>query len=408
MGQLASAADGLKANSSGLITRYDNNSAAASATSYRYAINGQLLYIASQIDAHAANSAVGTGMKTVAYLYAIDGDMSGANTAYFFTPTASGLLAGDDTGKGVDSNPNKTSATNPDDNYAANNPTINMGYMGTLPFVTNTYDSGVAYVTTTVYDDAAGHDETVSIPGIVMKVEDIYKANPACTLSIAANATDQALKDVDVIIFNSTTATSLNGTSGGKNSSYVVNTTPLTANAVVSWAARHGFSGTVLSGDDFGTSNNQWDANGTRNDGNQAPLLYCQRNYTADKNARAAWAFSKVYPELYKLNGVEKANATYGYWVDKIYHVNTSDVNTVAGILTNQNPNDFAYSADICAMVENNAVTGYAWWTNQSHNLSIWDSYKFYTGSTRASYYSGDSDSEEQLNTIEIFGPTNS
>ena len=113
---------------------------------------------------------------TIAYLYAIDA----SGTAHFFTPTAEGLLVGDDTGADAASLQGIAN-----DNYAANDSTINMGYMAALPFVSNTYSNG--------------NTETIK-----MKVEDIWKNNPACTLAAAPEGGDTALANVNVIIFNST------------------------------------------------------------------------------------------------------------------------------------------------------------------------------------------------------------
>lgn len=406
MGQLATTADGLKSNNSGLVTRYDSNNAKASAISYEKAIRGNLLYIASRIDANSALK------KTVAYLYAIDANGVG----YFFVPTAAGLLSGNDTGKKTGNAYN-----NPDANYAANNSTINMGYMATLPFVTNTFNSGHAFTTTTVWNDQAdpngdgkaeGADVSgVNIPGIVMKVEDIYKASPACTVG---SSDTNILSNVDVIIYNTNTNTVLeNGTSGGKNLSSVNNDyqgTRLTASKVRTWAQNHGLStsASVIAGDDFGTSS----AQGFGTDdatANCAPMLYCQRNYTADKNARAAWAFSKVYPNLYGNN----SNASYAYWVNKVYHVSTASVPTVAGYLTNQSASAVTYTSTTASTMENYFRIGLNWWNNTGKNKAAWNQFNYYNGSSRASYYvdvdesSYDPEkSDEPLNTIGIFTPT--
>lgn len=370
MGQLASTADSLKTGTS-KITRYDSNSATESAKSYEKAIRGNMLYVASQIDAGT------TAKKTVAYLYAIDAN----GTGYFFVPTASGLLNGNDTGASTGN-----SVTNPDSNYAANNSTINMGYMGTLPFITNTFDSGTAF---------SG--------GIIMKVEDIYKANPACTVSSSATS---ALSSVNTIIYNSTVNTNLAGTSGGKNDSGVNNDyqgTALSPSKVATWAAAHGFNtttGSIIAGDDYGTSSQQTFEDSAATTGGTAPLLYCQRNYTADKNARAAWAFSQVYPALYGNN----PDATYSYWVDKVYHVNTTSVGTVVKYMTNQS-DTVTYNSTIASQLESRIQAGVNWWNNTGKNKSAWNQYAYYNGSTRASYYSGNADSEEATNTIRIFSP---
>lgn len=404
MGRLATTADGLTDNTS-LKTRYNNSDAEASALDYERAIRGQMLYIASQIDTRSDVS-----MKTVAYLYAIDGN----NVGYFFVPTADGLKVGNDTGKS-----SGNSYLNPDYNYAANNSTINMGYMGVLPFITNTFNSGHAFVTTSVFDDTYDGDgdgvkegrevvldEDDQITGMIMKVEDIYKVNPVCTVS---SSDTNILAGVDVIIYNTTTQTNLTGTSGGKNSSYVSNGgTPLTESVVRTWAKAHNnntdFSGLVIAGDDFGTSSNQG-YHGTALNNNMSPNLYCERNYTCDKNARAAWAFARVYPELYGGN----MNATYGYWLDMVYHINTkgntSDVPAVLAYMTNAS-DSVTYTQSLRNTVRQNAHTGYNWWFKTGQYKSEWNQYAYYTGSSRASYYSGNNSAEETANTIGIFQPS--
>ncbi len=363
MGQLAIAADKLTA-STGKTTRYNSSTSTVSAVYYEKAIRGQLLYIASLLDAGKIEK------KTVAYLYCIDED----GTAYFFVPTAEGLLTGDDMVEEEEA-PNSTAAT-AGATYAANNSTINMGYMATLPYITNTFDSGNAVE-----------------GGIVMKVEDIYKANPACTVSASDTA---ALAGVDVIIFNTTTATSLNGTSGGKNSSGVGDTnTALTPSSVETWAAAHGFTGSqIIGGDDFGTSTNQ------TSDFVTCPVLYCQRNYTCDKDTRAAWGFAAVFPELYGGN----AEATYGYWVNNVYHVKTSRVATVVSYMTNDV--DVEYDASVAAMVEKYALIGYQWWIETGSADEEWSQYAYYNGSSRAAYYSGRTAALEPTDTIGIFQPS--
>jgi hypothetical protein len=376
LGKLAQVADDLTDGTS-KVTRYNGNVAVTSAVNYEKAIQGNLLYIASQIDGAVV------AQKTVAYLYSIDS----SDTGYFFTPTAlpmtAGLLTGDDTGKAP------TSATTPDTSYAANNATIDMGYMATLPFITTTYDSGTAFV-----------DPTTSIPGIIMGVEDIFKASPACTV---ASGSPSALADVDVIIYNTTTlrGTDLIGVQSGRNSSGIDINTSYDASYVASWATDQGFKGTLLiAGDDFFTSPNQgYGTVPTTTDG-MAPLLYCQRNYTADKNARAAWAFAQVYPELYDNN----PDATYAYWVDTIYHINLADVPTVATYMTNQS-DAVVYTQDTLDFLEDNFATGLSWWQGLSGGTSRWLQYAYYNGSSRASYYSGTADSEEPSNTIGIFAP---
>ncbi|MCD8199692.1 MAG: hypothetical protein LUD25_01855 [Coriobacteriaceae bacterium] len=367
MGQLAAGADKLTGSSS-KTTRYNSSNATTSAINYEKAIRGQLLYVASQVDAGKI------AKKTVAYLYAIDDE----GTGYFFTPTADGLLTGDDNGK-TSSSAKETADTN----YAANNSTINMGYMATLPFVTNTFDSGNTYE-----------------GGIVMKVEDIYKANPTC--QVMSDDTS-ALKDVDTIIYSSTKYTDGlgNGTSNGRNESGVNNAEVLNDTVVGNWATAHGYAGSqLIAGDDFGTSTQQ------QSDIVTAPTLYCQRNYTADKDTRAAWAFAQVFPELYGNN----KNATYAYWVNKIYHVSESNVPTVVAYQTNQTASDVTYSSSVASTVESNAQAGYDWWTSTGKSSNTWKGYAYYTGSSRASYYntdqSGSADANEAADTIGIFAPS--
>ena len=369
MGQLATTADELTADSD-LYTRYDDSDATESAVNYEKAIKGQLLYLASLIDSGELES------KTVAYLYAIDAD----GTGYFFVPEAEGLTEGVTT---VYSDDN--SATNNDDNYAANNSTINMGYMATLPFVTTTFDSG-----------------TELEGGIVMAVENLYKENPVCTVD-ASSASD-VMADVDVIIYNSTTYTSdMSGTSNGRNSSGVTNDyngDALSADEVATWAAQYGFSGSTIAGDDYGTSTKQGYGTAAATEDGMAPLLYCQRNYTCDKNTRAAWAFSMVYPEAYEGNN----DATYGYWVDAVYHVNTDSVASVVQYMTNQS-SEVTYTSDTCDFVEAAALAGYEWWVTTGQYDSEWSDYAYYNGSSRASYFS-DTSSDEEVDTIGIFAPS--
>lgn len=363
LGQLAEVAKGYTNDK----TRYD---ATQSAINYERATKGQMLYIASKIDAGAV------AKQKVAYLYAIDKD----GTAYFFTPEASGLTSGTGT-NGAATN----SQSSPNTSYAANNSTINMGYMAMLPFVTDTFTGGT---------EVSG--------GIVMKVEDIFSSNPAVSVPKASEDGDSALAGVDVIIFNTTKNTDLAGTSGGKNSSGVNNDylgSALTSSKVQTWAAAHGFNGRIIAGDDFGTSSNQVFDGDSAIEG-QAPMLYCQRNYTADKNARAAWAFSQVYPSLYGNN----ANATYGYWVDAVYHVNTADVPTVVGYMTNQD--GVTYDSTTAATVEANAEAGYTWYQGLSSRSIYKTTYAYYSGASRASYYSGDAQSQEVSDTIGIFAPS--
>jgi hypothetical protein len=347
---------------------------------YEKAIRGNLLYIASQIADEVQD------MKTVAYLYSIDN----AGTGYFFTPTASNMLTGADTGAAW-----TNSQSNPNADYAANNGTIDLGYRATLPFITTTYDSGNPFI-------SAGN-----IPGIIMAVEDIWKTNPACTVG-----DDDSLANVDVIIYNTTQLTSLAGTTGGRNSSGVEIATGYADDdfdLVKTWAIDHGFPDPSIStnntlfvaGDDFATSVNQGFGTIDTTDPGMSPLLYCQRNYTADKNAKAAWAFAQVYPELYDNN----PDATYGYWVDKIYHINIDDVPAVATYMLNKSV-DVEYDAGVASALETNFVSGYRWWTTSGSVDPAWSIYAYYSGSSRASYYSGLTASEEPPNEIGIFEPS--
>jgi hypothetical protein len=367
MGQLAIVAESLKGGSDVKTTRYDNNNAIASAINYEKAIRGNLLYIASQIDESSVEK------KTVAYLYSIDDN----ETGYFFTPTANNMLIGNDTGAA-----STNSATNPNANYAANNGTIDYGFRATLPFITNTFDSGTPF---------SG--------GIIMAVEDINKANPTCTVSALASS---ALADVDIIIYNTTTLTSLVGTTDGKNYSGVsINADYQNPGFVSTWATNHGFSGTLIAGDDFATSINQGYGDVDTTSAGMSPMLYCQRNYTADKNAQAVWAFARVYPELYSNN----PDATYGFWVNKIYHIDTANVPTIAAYMTNQSDN-FNYNASVAAELEDYFELGYEWWTETGSYDPAWSQFAYYTGSSRASYYSGTAESEEPAATIGIFAPS--
>jgi hypothetical protein len=131
-----------------------------------------------------------------------------------------------------------------------------------------------------------------------------------------------------------------------------------------------------------------------------SPLLYCQRNYTADKNARAAWAFAQVYPELYDYN----PDATYAYWVDKIYHINLADVPTVATYMTNKSVT-VVYDQDTVDSLEASFASGLSWWNTSGSKDPNWAGFAYYNGSTRASYYST-LPSEEAANTIGIFAPS--
>ncbi|MGI6032651.1 MAG: hypothetical protein ACOX69_04470 [Coriobacteriales bacterium] len=365
LNNLAKTADKMKSGTS-KTTRYDSNSATTGALSYEKALRGNLLYIASQIDKGKVEK------KTVAYLYAIDEN----DTGYFFIPQASGLTKGTDTGE-----TNNSAEDTADSNYAANNGTIDLDYMDTLPFITNTFTGG-----------------TKVSGGIVMKVEDIYKTNPATSVSSSQTS---ALKDVDTIIFNTTVNTDLQGTSGGKNSSGINNAAALTESSVTTWAKKHGYTGSqVIAGDDFGTSSNQGFGSVETTADGMSPMLYCKRNYTTDKPARAAWAFSKVYPELYP-----NEDASYAYWVDKVYHINTADVATVVKYMTNQS-DSVEYSSSIASTLESHYQTGLNWWMTTGRYKSAWNKYAYYNGSTRASYYDSLAKSEELTNTIGIFAPT--
>ena len=357
---------------SGKTTRYD---ATASALAYEKSMRGNLLYIASQIDAGTVEK------KTVAYLYCIGED----GTAYFFTPEASGLTTNDDTNGNASSTEGaaKDTASNPDKaQYAGNNGTIDLDYMDTLPFITNTYTN----------------DNTTSI---VMKVEDIFKANPACTV---ISSDSEAMKDVDVIIYNTTTAygDSLIGTSGGKNSSGIKSAYALTKTNVESWAEKHGASDgiQIIAGDDWGTSSNQGYGTVSPTEDGMSPLLYVMRNYTTDKPARAVWAYSQVYSELYP-----NADASYAYWVDGVYHINTESVAAVTKYMTNQS-DDVVYTADTAAYMENLFQIGLDWWNNTGSKDEAWSQFAYYNGSSRASYYDGNEASEEPTNLIGIMAPT--
>ena len=365
LNNLALTAQDIKANT-GQTTRYDSNDATVGALAYEKSLRGNLLYCASQIDSGKQEK------KTVAYLYAIDDN----GTAYFFTPTADGLLSDNDTGK-----TGSSAAATADSNYAGNNGTIDLDYHGVLPYITNTFDSG---------HELEG--------GIVMKVEDIYKTNPACTVS---SADVSALENVDVIIYNTTKNTDLQGTSGGKNESNVNNAAALTDDSVAKWASEHGYTGSqVIAGDDYGTSSNQNYGNKDTTASGMSPLLYCQRNYTTDKNARAAWAFSKVYPELYP-----NEDASYSYWVSNVYHVKTDQVGKVAAYMTNQS-DTVEYTEATEASMEQLFQIGYDWWTGTGSSEDAWSNYAYYNGSSRASYYDGDAKSEEKTNVIGIFQPS--
>lgn len=391
LGQLAAKADEVKGTKS---LRYGEK-AATEAVAYEKAIRGNLLYCASKLTS--------SNRKTVAYLYGIDGTNG---TAYFFTPQASGLLEGNDTGLGYSNEEENIEAANTkataSENYAANNGTIDLGYMATLPFITDTYTSGTSEF-------------------IAMQVEDIWKANPACTLS--AN-TSGALADVDVIIYNSTNG-ALTGWVDKKNgyTTALANTgdfanglpaAEANGNKLSAWLANCGFKGTLIAGDDFGTSVNQ-DRNNiatahtyTYRSGRntyaithvagQAPLLYCQRNYTCDKNTRAAWAFSQVYPEFYGNN----ADASLCYWVENVYHVKSGSLASVVSVMTGRSNASYTEST-----LEGYFQTGYNWWKNTGKGSTAWGAYDYYSGSSRASYYSNyDNEAKVSRGVVGIFQPS--
>ena len=363
MGQLGVTADKLAASTSQTV-RY--GSATDSAINYEKGIRGNLLYIASQIDQGKQKK------KTVAYLYAIDG----AGTAWFFAPQASKMTKGADTGKeSVSSTANASGGGTFDPDYAANNGTIDLGYMGVLPYITNTF--------------ADGTEATLNLT-----VEDIQKACPAVSVTKDKAA---ALKDVDVILFNTN-----KGLTNYKGSE-ITGSSMLTASAVQSWLTENssGFSGTIIAGEDYATSNGALTSRATATEGGQAPLLYCLRNYTADKNSRAAWAFSQVYPELYGNN----ADASYGYWVKNIYHVKMANVPAVVKYME-ANSSDVTYTDAVNTQMEKYFLEGYNWWKNTGSSKADWKQYAYYTGSSRASFYDGDSKSEEPADTIGIFQPT--
>ena len=368
MGQLAVQADA----TTGKVTRYNNSKATQSAIDYEKAIKGNLLYVASKIDSGAQ------AKKTVAYLYAVD---ETAGTMYFFTPKANKLTYGNDTNGASES-----TVDDADENYASNNSTINMGYMGVLPYVSNTFDSGTSVK-----------------GGIVMMVEDIYKSNPACTVSTSDMS---ALKDVDVIIYNTNTALTATGTSNGLNSNGIVNTGTYAKGITeenLKTLLGDNFTGTLIGGDDWGTSSKQpaASASATATENGMSPLLYCTRNYTADKDTRAAWCFSQVYPELYGNN----PDATYGYWVNKVYHIQTAYVPSVVKYMTLKS-GDVVYTDATATDLEAKFQEGYNWWVNTGSKSSTWSKYAYYNGSSRASWYSGNDAAEEPANLIGIMAPS--
>lgn len=348
-----------------------------SAIAYEKSIKGQMLYVASQIDTKKV------AKKKVAYLYAIDSE---AGKAYFYVPTAEGLLEGSDTGAGKTA----TDPSSPDqDEYASNNSVINMGYMATLPFVTDTFG-------------AAEGEGTVREGGIQMLVEDIYKKSPVVEVT-KDNA--NCLKDVDVIIYNSTklTGTAIHGENNGKCvDEDVLNTAALTDDSVMSWAKGYGFAGKVLAGDDWGTSNQQNTSDAVGVTTGSAPMMYCARNYTVDKNVRAAWAFSKVYPELYGNND----DASYAYWLENVYHIKNSAVTSVLAAYTHQGESTVdTFGANNTKKLNSYAQTGYEWYRTVA-GKKYTKTYAYYNGASRASYYSCSDAQEEPANTIGIFEPS--
>jgi hypothetical protein len=365
MGQLATVADNLKIGTS-KVTRYDSNNAMVSAINYEKAIKGNLRYIASQIDEGAVEK------KTVAYLYSIDS----SGVGYFFTPDAFNMLVGTNTGAAP------TNAGNPNANYAADNATIDFGYRATLPFITDTFDSGNSF-----------------LGGIIMGVEDIFTANPACTV---AALDPVALANVDVIIYNTTMlrGTQLIGVQDGKNISGIDIDVNYDSNFVANWATNHGFTGTLIAGDDFATSTEQGFGVVDTTTAGMAPLLYCQRDYAADKNAKAAWAFAQVYPQLYNGN----PDATYCWWVSNIYHIDINSVPTVAAYMLNKSF-PIVYDASVEAALNGYFQTGYNWWMSTGQFDPYWSQFAYYNGSSRASYYSNNPLSEEPVDTIGIFAP---
>ena len=379
LGELAQEADA-KATASSKTTRY--GTAVSNAANYEKAIRGNLLYIASCIENQPS------AKKTVAYLYSVDG-----NNATFFVPQASELVSGNDAGEAINSSTLEDYAgTNAvaNDDYAANNGTIDLGYMDVLPFITNTFTN----------------ESTEST--LDLTVEDICKANPICTIGADDMTTytesgeiqdEGILAGVDVIIYN-TDKTKIDAAPSN--------------DAVEEWAAAYGFSGRVVAGDDFSTSTKQERLDGGTEDG-QSPLLYCQRNYTADKNARAAWAFAQVYPELYDGN----PDATYAYWVDKIYHitckteigddgvaVTTNYVPAVVKYMENKS-SEVVYTPETAESIESKICEGWCWWNSktplQKNQYARW-----YSGSSRASFYDENAGAEpdgsvEGLDKIGIF-----
>ena len=370
--QLAIAADKAAADT-GKDLRYGD--AVDTAINYEKGIKGQMLYVASKLDKND-NGVVEDSEKTtkVAYLYAI---MDG--TGYFFVP-------GTDTEGSKDGNTANSTKSAADTDYVSNNSTINMGYMATLPFVTETFDSGEALE-----------------GGIVMKVEDIWKSNPTCMVS-SSSASD-ILSDVDIIIYNSgnytgydattedgSSGSTMAGTNNGRNSSGIGNTNLLNNDVVTAWASAYGFEGRTIAGDDYGTSTRQ------QTSFESAPILYCARNYTVDKNTRAAWGFSMVFPELYDGN----EDATYAYWLEQIYHIQSDKVANTVAQMTHQSLDSVNMYENNASVIDEYAETGYAWYQEHADESTSDAATKaYYTGATRASWYTNAKNIVEATESVE-------
>lgn len=350
-----------------LTTRYDNNNAMTGALSFEKSIRGNMLYVASQIDTGKVKK------KKVAYMYSLSN-----GSAVFLAPESAGLGVGHDTGDGtvydeVDDygnyTGNQTSDYAQENNgglsvYASNNATVNYDYLGVLPYITQTFTGG-------------------SSGSTMQKIGGIWKKTPTYSVS-GTNRYEQPLSDVDVIIYNTDTS---------KN---------LSEELVTAWAKTYGFddeNGAVIAGSDYGNSTNQGFDTEDATENGMAPLCYNQRDYSVDKLSRMAWCFSQVYPELYDGN----RNATYGYWVDKVYHVKTSYVSEVVAYMTNQS-GTITYDDSVAAKLEERYQEGLEWWQEVGYKRGAYTSY--YKGSTRASYFSGDKSAEVPRNTIGIFQPS--
>jgi hypothetical protein len=108
-----------------------------------------------------------------------------------------------------------------------------------------------------------------------------------------------------------------------------------------------------------------------------------------------------VYPELYNGN----PDATYAWWVDKVYHVNLSDVSMVATFMLNKD-NAVVYTQDTINFLEHCFAVGRFWWEMSGYDDPDWSDFAWYNGSSRASYYSNNPLSEEPTDTIGIFAPS--